>query len=184
MSSNVKYLPFYLFLPAAFLTAFCASPKYDQSLCSATEGPCPGIELFENADGLYGYRNPETGVTYIEPRYVMATGFEAPYKTAFVVLDGQWHCIDTAGRVKQTVFTYDNGPDYLVNGYRRYVSKDKMGYIDAWCNVAEKAVYDFAWPVQEDGSADVCTGCRINRTNDEHSTVTGGKNFQIKVSGP
>lgn len=169
-----------LFLITSF--SFCNSESYALKNCSNAKGNCPGIEMYENIDGLFGYRNPDDGTVYIEPEYIMATDFSAPYGVAYVVKDGQWHCIDTNGKSRAVVFTFDNGPDYLVNEYRRYVSNDKIGFIDAYCNVHIKAKYDFAWPVEEDGSATVCNGCTIEHGPDEHSTVVNGKKMKIQVS--
>lgn len=79
---------------------------------------------------------------------------------------------DRSGRFLYHPFMYDAGPDYLEEGFSRYVENNKMGYRDRNNKVAIPARYDFAEQF-EYGLAAVCNGCRLyvdSTIDDEHNT--------------
>lgn len=79
---------------------------------------------------------------------------------------------DRSGRFLYHPFMYDAGPDYLEEGFRRYIENNKMGFRDRSNKAAIPARYDFAEQF-EYGLAAVCVGCRLyvdSTIVDEHNT--------------
>lgn len=79
---------------------------------------------------------------------------------------------DRNGRFLFHPFMYDAGPDYLEEGFSRYVENNKMGFRDRNNKAVIPARYDFAEQF-EYGLAAVCAGCRLyvdSTIDDEHNT--------------
>lgn len=79
---------------------------------------------------------------------------------------------DRSGRFLFHPFMYDAGPDYLEEGFSRYIENNKMGFRDRSNNVVLPARYDFVEQF-EYGLAAVCNGCRLyvdSTIDDEHNT--------------
>jgi hypothetical protein len=123
--------------------------------------------------------NPETGVVAVpgagvtlEPNTV---GVAHPwYKVDYL-------CRDRKGAVLAHVLSFDNGPDDLVEGLRRYAERGKVGFVDARCRVIIPAAWDFAFPFAQE-RARVCDGCTL-RPDGEHAVVVGGRELFIDRTG-
>jgi hypothetical protein len=85
---------------------------------------------------------------------------------------GDWLCRGSDGAARAHVFAFDNGPDYVSEGLRRYVANGKMGFVDATCHVVIPAAWDFVESF-EDGRARVCTAC-VRERDGEHWRMVGG----------
>lgn len=61
--------------------------------------------------------------------------------------DGQIVCIDVKGRKLFNVFNYDNGPDYIEEGFFRIMDENRLiGFADSLGNVVIKPQFKFAFP--------------------------------------
>lgn len=81
------------------------------------------------------------------------------------------------------VITYDNGPDYFADGLTRARVDGRIGYYDTRLQPAFAARFDWGFPFQ-DGSAEVCDGCREGTPDaDGHAGIVGGTRFRIDRQG-
>lgn len=81
------------------------------------------------------------------------------------------------------VITYDNGPDYFADGLVRARVDGRIGYYDTRLQPAFAARFDWGFPFQ-DGSAEVCDGCREGTPDaDGHAGIVGGTRFRIDLQG-
>jgi hypothetical protein len=92
-----------------------------------------------------------------------------------------WLCRGKDGRVLARVFSFDNGPDPLSEGLRRYVADEKWGFVDARCRVVIPAAWDFVEPFSG-GRARACVACTRQRDG-EHWRMVGGRWSVIDRSG-
>lgn len=125
---------------------------------------------FSEEKELFGFVNDD-GEWVIEPQYHFAYEF-FPTGIAAVVDDSGWVYIDTSGEKILRPFIFDNGPDYFVEGFARYVCNDKIGFFDSTGTIVIKAEYDFARPFSS-GVAAVCIGGE-SVSDGEHSIWEGG----------
>jgi hypothetical protein len=86
---------------------------------------------------------------------------------------GDWLCRGSDGIARAHVFAFDNGPDYVSEGFRRYVADGKMGFVDAACHVVIPAAWDFVEPF-DGGRARVCMAC-VKERDGEHWRMVGGR---------
>jgi len=84
-----------------------------------------------------------------------------------------WLCRGNDGVPRAQVVSFDNGPDDLSEGLRRYVADGKWGYVDAHCHVAIPAAWEFVEPFKN-GHGRVCKGCIFVRDG-EHTSTKGGQ---------
>lgn len=140
----------------------------------AAEAPAPApkrpFTSFEQHE-KFGFKDA-TGAVVIPPKYVTVYEFE-PGGLARVLDEQGWHVIDETGAVLFEPFLFDNGPDYVVEGLARFVSKGRVGFHDMKGNVVIEPRFDFATPF-EGGRAEVCVGC-VKRPIGEHHKYEGGK---------
>ena len=80
------------------------------------------------------------------------------------------------------VFVFDNGPDYVSNGYFRIIKNNKLGYADTLGNIAIPPVYGCAFPFK-DGVAKVSYKCLTLQYDDEHSSWQSNNWFYIDKTG-
>lgn len=115
----------------------------------------------------YGFSAGD-GSVLLSPKYTLAMDFDGkPYAYA----DGYY--IDATGTQLFRAFHYDNGPDYLVEGRRRYIDGDLVGFLDECLRVAVPARFTFAEPFWN-GLALVCIGCVV-APGGEHRRMVGGQ---------
>jgi len=93
---------------------------------------------------------------------------------------GKFYYFNKSGKTVR-VITYDNGPDYFVEGLARTIKNGRIGFFDKSLNIVIKPQYDFAFPIKN-GISIVCNGCRVVREG-EYSQVQGGKWGAINKKG-
>jgi hypothetical protein len=71
------------------------------------------------------------------------------------------------------VFSYDNGPDDLSEGYFRIITKNKIGFADSTGKIIITPRFSAAYPFRE-GLAAFCNDCKLE-SNGEHSLWVDGK---------
>jgi hypothetical protein len=134
--------------------------------------------LFEK-DQKWGYQNI-SGRVLIDAEYHVANDFNQ-YGIASVVDEEGWVYINKNGKQMLRPYIVDNGPDYFSEGMARYVSDDKIGFMNAYGVSVIKATYDFALPFSE-GLAAFCMGCK-KILQGEYHLHEGGKWGYINKSG-
>jgi hypothetical protein len=81
--------------------------------------------------------------------------------------------IDKAENILYQVFVYDNGPDYVKEGYFRIVKDGKIGFADAESGAIKiEAKYAAALPFQN-GRAAICPECESKKDGEYTSWVNG-----------
>ncbi|WP_345233560.1 WG repeat-containing protein [Olivibacter ginsenosidimutans] len=73
---------------------------------------------------------------------------------------------DREGHIRYAPYLFDNGPDYIVEGLRRYVENGKMGFVDRDGNKVIPAQWDWA-SAFNCGIAMVCNHCQFDYTKDQ-----------------
>ncbi|WP_228448455.1 MULTISPECIES: WG repeat-containing protein [unclassified Chryseobacterium] len=89
---------------------------------------------------------------------------------------------DRKGNFLYQPFSYDNGPDYFVEGLRRFVKKGKIGFADRNGKVIIEPKHDFVYYFNY-GYASFCDGCDWEKTDDEHKRIVGGKWGMMNAKG-
>lgn len=89
---------------------------------------------------------------------------------------------DRKGNFLYQPFMYDNGPDYFVEGLRRFVKNGKIGFADRNGKVIIEPKHDFV-DYFNYGYASFCDGCDWEKTDDEHKSIIGGKWGMMNTKG-
>ena len=90
--------------------------------------------------------------------------------------------IDRKQNILYKVFPFDNGPDYVSEGFFRILKDNKIGYADAATGkVAIKPQFDCAFPF-ENGFAKVSTNCSTQSAG-QHKVWTSNNWFYIDRKG-
>ncbi|AZB33286.1 WG repeat-containing protein [Chryseobacterium bernardetii] len=89
---------------------------------------------------------------------------------------------DRKGDFLYQPFMYDNGPDYFVEGLRRFVKNGKIGFADRNGKVIIEPKHDFV-DYFNYGYASFCDGCDWEKTDDEHKSIVGGKWGMMNARG-
>lgn len=89
---------------------------------------------------------------------------------------------DRKGDFLYQPFMYDNGPDYFVEGLRRFVKNGKIGFADRNGKVIIEPKHDFV-DYFNYGYASFCDGCDWEKTDDEHKSIVGGKWGMMNTKG-
>jgi len=113
-----------------------------------------------------------SGRRWVKAENLRALSFDKDGLAA-VWIDGikRFHYVGRDGRMV-AVITYDNGPDYFVEGRARTPHDGRIGYIDRTLRVVIPPRYDGAFPF-EHGRAVVCRGC-VQKRHGEHWFAEGG----------
>lgn len=153
-------------------------------LTSATAwGTGSACTVLTEEEGL----QPLAGCQWRDGRLMLdATALAAlPYDRdglAAVYAGGGFHYVRSDGR-QLPVITFDNGPDYVVEGLVRGRVGQRIGYFDTQLRQAFPATFDFGWAF-EDGVARVCEGCRPGTSDDHgHIAMVGGTWYRIDRQG-
>ena len=160
------------FLLLYSLTAFGQSKSKDYLL--------PFIDKTKNKCG-YINQNGDTVIRADNYRFC----FTDTFKTYAIVLDSNSHFvgIDRRQNILYTVFPFDNGPDYAVDGLFRIIINNKIGYADDLSGkVIIKPQFDCADPF-ENGIAGVGMDCTKYFNDPEHWTWTSKNWFYIDKKG-
>ena len=156
----------------SFLSSCTHTRPHDDYLVSFTD---------ESTD-QYGYRDPK-GATVIPPgKYTMC--FTDTFRTYAVVLKPNtgFVAIDRQENVLYEVFPFDNGPDYVEEGFFRIIENNKIGFADARTGkVVIPPQFDCAFPF-ENGTARVSNDC-TSRMDGEHKIWESEKWFYIDKTG-
>ena len=95
---------------------------------------------------------------------------------------GRWVGIDRYGNILFDLVSFDNGPDYFVEGLTRVLRNGKMGYANEKGEVVIPCQYAFAkW--FENGVAEVTFEAREYYDLDEHLLVESDSWFRINQYG-
>lgn len=89
---------------------------------------------------------------------------------------------DRKGNFLYQPFMYDNGPDYFVEGLRRFVKNGKIGFADRNGKVIIEPKHDFV-DYFNYGYASFCDGCDWEKTDNEHKSIVGGKWGMMNTKG-
>jgi hypothetical protein len=112
------------------------------------------------------------GQRWMKPEDLRALSFDKDGIAAvWIAAVKRFHNVGRDGRMVPVV-TYDNGPDYFVEGLARTPANGKVGFIDRTLRVVIPARYDMAFPF-EHGRAAVCNGC-VPKRHGEHAFMEGG----------
>jgi hypothetical protein len=95
--------------------------------------------------------------------------------------DGGWVYRDKTGADIIRPYTFDNGPDYFVEGMARFQRGGKMGFFDVQGNIIIPPAYDFAAPFCG-GYSIVCNGCTYV-PDEVHRHLEGGVWGHIDLTG-
>ena len=140
--------------------------------------PSPMVRFFEDEKDLEsncGYRNPDD----------VEKGIPCPYLTCFtdtlynyaVVADTNYHFIgvNRKGEFIYKVYPFDNGPDYISEGFFRIIENGKIGFANGQTGKIEiPPKFDFAFPFSEGYSA-YCVGCKkVKSDYGGHTSMKGG----------
>lgn len=103
---------------------------------------------------LYGYVNAK-GDTVIDCKYPLSYT-DTIERIGFVInKKGKIECFNNKGKFLFYVFNFDNGPDYIEEGYFRILDHNGLfGFADSLGNVVIKPQYKFAYPFKG-GKAEV-----------------------------
>ena len=155
---------------AATIAAKAVPPK--KPAAPADAPPLRKLVPFHYATGtLVGYRDADTGVVVLPPRYQQARPFSAA--GVAYVWETEWRLIDQLGVVLLTPLEVDNGPDDASEGVARFRRGGKVGFFDERGKAVIPAVFDWAEPFHE-GRAAFCDGCRTV-PDGEHKRLEGGR---------
>lgn len=146
-------------------------------------GADTGCTAFTEEDGL----QPLAGCQWTDGRLALAPQALASLSydqdgLAAVHAGGGFHYVRADGR-QLPVITFDNGPDYVVEGLVRGRVGARIGYFDTELRQAFPATFDFGWAF-ENGVARVCEGCRKGTPDDHgHTAMVGGTWYRIDRQG-
>jgi hypothetical protein len=125
-------------------------------------------------DGMYGYVD-SSGIVKIPYEYSFP--YTSTLQTiAFVWDNGKIKAIDKNNTKLFTVFYFDNGPDYEREGLFRIVddSTGLIGFADMQGQIVISPKCFFARPFEQ-GLAAFNEGGKVEKYDEEHSFIAGGK---------
>lgn len=132
------------------------------------------IACAPNDESSCGFKNAAGDLEIAYGKYPMI--FTDTFRNYAIVVDENSDIvgIDKAENVLYNIFTYDNGPDYVEDGYFRIVVDGKIGFADAQTGeVKINPQYAAARPFQN-GYAAICPDCESQQEG-EHSSWVNGK---------
>ncbi|TSD64125.1 WG repeat-containing protein [Inquilinus sp. KBS0705] len=116
----------------------------------------------------YGYINTQNDTIIPMGKYVYC--YTDTFKHYAIVSKAKMGLvgIDRNERVLYKVFIYDNGPDYVADGYFRILdSNNNMGYADTTGKIVIKPQFGCELPFEK-GSAQVSKECKVVNDDPEH----------------
>ena len=140
------------------------------------------VSYIDSVNDGYGYKNLYGDIIIPAGKYSFC--FTDTFRTyAIVSLPPKgFVAIDRKENILYNVFPFDNGPDYVEDGFFRIVKDGKIGYADAATGkVVIQAQFACAWPFEK-GKAKVSLTCETKSTG-EHSTWISDKWFYIDKRG-
>ncbi|MEA2237291.1 MAG: hypothetical protein QOC81_2015 [Thermoanaerobaculia bacterium] len=116
------------------------------------------------------------GSILILPEHLRALDFHSDGLATLALKPGGWFYVRPNGKSLE-VLTYDNGPDYFVEGVVRGRRNGKIAFFDRSFRMVLPPKYAFAWPF-ENGLAAVCSGCKEEPPSasdpEHHAALAGG----------
>lgn len=140
------------------------------------------VAFSDETKSQYGFKN-QKGETIIPlGKYEMIyTDTLKTYAVVYKPMVGLI-AIDKKENVLYTVYTYDNGPDYVEEGLFRIIKNDKIGYADFITGkIVIEPQFDCAHPF-ENGLAKVSTACK-KITQEDHVMWESENWFYINKAG-
>ncbi|MEO7213789.1 WG repeat-containing protein [Mucilaginibacter sp.] len=140
--------------------------------------------LFRANDSVtdsYGYLNAKGDTIIPFGKYLMC--FTDTFKTFALVTEPKlgFVGIDRHEKILFKVFPFDNGPDYVSEGYFRIIDNNKIGYADTTGRVAIQPQYACAFPFEND-TAKVSNNCKVI-ADGEHSSWQSDSWYYIDKTG-
>ncbi len=117
------------------------------------------LRFYDEARNAAGFIN-STGDTVIPPGKYSYSYTDTFRTYAIVLYPGKgWVGIDRQENILYSIYNFDNGPDYVNDGYFRIVAGNKIGFANAATGlIAIQPIYGCAWPF-ENGVAKVSVEC-------------------------
>lgn len=139
-------------------------------------------KVLDSAGNREGYVNARNDTIIPLGKYQLC--FNDTFRNlAFVVKDNQMVAIDRDERVLFKPFPFDNGPDYLSEGFYRAVDDNKkIGFADTAGKIIIKPQFGCAFPFEK-GLAKVSNDCKTVDIGDGHTMWESDKWFYIDKQG-
>lgn len=137
--------------------------------------------------GAYAFGKPFVFVDRAGQVVIPAKAYEVTFtdtlRTFATVVDstGEMIGVDRAGQRLFEVFAYDNGPDYVEEGFFRVLRDGKIGYANSSGEVVIPCQFECAYPF-EGGRAKVAKSCTTVQAG-EHSRWESDGWYYIDRSG-
>lgn len=136
------------------------------SACHAKQDPL--FLISDSISGKYGYVNckNDTIIPLGKYQFCLTDTFK---KLAFVSkYNSGIIAINRNEEVLFKPYIFDNGPDYVSEGYLRIIDNNKMGFADTNGVITVKPQFACALPFEK-GLAKVSNDCQIVKSDPEHS---------------
>ena len=140
------------------------------------------VSFYDTIKDEYGYKNKKGDI--IIPLGKYSRCFTHIFKTYAIVAkpNGAFIAIDRQENILYEIFPFENGPDYISDGFFRIVENNKIGFADAKTGkIAVKPQFECAWPFEK-GFAKVSVNCNI-QSHGEHTTWLSNNWFYIDKTG-
>jgi len=155
--------------------------KVEVQFSKALDASTRYLEL-DPATERYGIRDSRTGAWVVSPTWQYAESLDPWDHLVVASPEGRFVMLDTDGKQLYTMVTYDNGPDYWVEGLSRYTNAAGLiGYLDITGREVITAGFEYAEPFYQ-GVAVVGRGGKMV-TQGEHKVYLGGERNTINTSG-
>ena len=142
------------------------------------------IRIVDTENDRYGYTNFNGDTVVPLGKYSIC--FTDTFKTYAIVSFPEkgsgFVCIDRDENIKYQVFSFDNGPDYISDGFFRIIENNKIGYADFMTGeIVIEPQFSCAFPFK-DGVAKVTNSCEEKAVG-EYSEWISDDWFYIDKSG-
>lgn len=144
------------------------------------------LHYFKSRDSLVGVKNL-AGKIIVPAQFKIFSDLKDgdPVQGETILFDGSkkgeeqenlsWgYVYDRKGNFLYTPFLYDNGPDYFVEGLRRFVKNGKIGFVDRNGKIVIEPQHGFATYFNY-GYASFCDGCKWEKGQEGYKEVVGEK---------
>lgn len=144
------------------------------------------LHYFKSRDSLVGVKN-QTGKIIVPAQFKIFSDLKDgdPVQGETILFDGSkkgeeqenlsWgYVYDRKGNFLYTPFLYDNGPDYFVEGLRRFVKNGKIGFVDRNGKIVIEPQHGFATYFNY-GYASFCDGCKWEKGQEGYKEAVGEK---------
>jgi hypothetical protein len=129
------------------------------------------VSYIDSVNDGYGYKNLYGDIIIPAGKYSFC--FTDTFRTyAIVSLPPKgFVAIDRKENILYNVFPFDNGPDYVEDGFFRIVKDGKIGYADAETGkIVIQAQFACAWPFEK-GLMEFHSWCTMNLIVTHHTII-------------